>query len=187
MQKMISLDWDDTLYNLKAVNEQFLMDEYGIHDGYKTVTSFESLGLNYPSIINKVWNNPERYSRGNLLDGAIEFYEELVSMVGETNIQIVTASMPNIIDVKNQMIKDRFKIGCDVVHSIGPKSHYTKGSILIDDHIDNIISHMRINNNMGVLFNYHRLPYIRDRANAIDDYFERYKDVYSFVYKQFKK
>ena len=184
MTKLITIDWDDTIYNLKAVNEMFLLEEYGIHNGYKTVTSFDSLGLNFPAIIPKVWDNPDYYSRGDLLDGAIEFYNNLVSLVGENKIQIVTASMTGVIKVKDEMIRDRYKINCDVIHSVGPKSQYTKGTILVDDYIGNILSHQRVNNGIGLLYNHHRLPYIRNNSNAIDTYFERYRDMYRYIYQQ---
>ena len=86
----ISLDWDDVLYNLSSLTIDYMKKRYNIEvttNEMNTFNFFES--NNYSDIIEDLFNNPEEYSKSNLLIGANYFYYDLANLVHEDNIQIV--------------------------------------------------------------------------------------------------
>ena len=186
--KIISLDFDDVLYDLMSINKSYIKDAYSIDIVDDHITSFTSLYETYPSILNGLWNDPTLYVCGDLLDGAQEFYKKLVSLFGENRIQIVTNSFPDIIDNKNHMIKNRFGFNCDVIHcnKSNPKHINTKDTILIDDSYDNVIKHNEHNDAYSILFNYNRLKYATELYDNITEpkisYTETYAETLAVIY-----
>lgn len=168
--KLISLDFDDCLYDLMALNIKYVEDNFGIPNIHNKITSYYEIYNTYPSIGIDLWNNPDKYIQGKLVDNAYEFYSKLVKEYGVESIQIVTSSMENIIDVKNDMIKNRFGIDCDIKHSIFNKVEkhtLTNGTLLIDDHIGNIVNHLTNNSGQGIIFNHMDIEYIRKHGEHL--------------------
>lgn len=180
MGKLISLDFDDVIYDLMELNINYIDTMHGIPDIDKQIEHYYWLYQTFPDIGDNLWNNPDNYIKGRLVSGAKEFYDKLVELIGEDNIQIVTSSMPDVVEKKNIMIKE-FGFNCDIIHSIfgvHPKHHYTKNTILIDDAIGNIIDHVGHNQCYGILFNHRRLDYIKKANDGMSyPYVETYDDV----------
>lgn len=166
---IISLDLDDVIYDLMKKNIQFVEEVYGVKDVHLEITDYYYLYNNYPRIAEELWNHPENYITSELIDGALEFYKELVELVGEDRIQIVTSSMENVIPLKDRMIKERFGINCKIIHSIFgkfKKHHFTKNTFLIEDCVGNIRDHYTHNQNHGIIFNHMNLEYIKKECDA---------------------
>lgn len=164
---IISLDWDDVMYHLMQKNIEFVEKEYGIKDVHNEITDYYYLYRTYPKIADELWNHPENYISGGLIDGAKEFYQELVNLVGEDKIQIVTSSMENVIPLKDKMIRERFGINCKIIHSIfgkHKKHEFTKHTLLIDDFVGNVKEHYINNLNYGIVFNHMDLDYIKKES-----------------------
>ena len=152
MIKGVSFDFDDVLYNLTKINLKYIKEQYGIELKPKQVTDWNYYkNSGFESILENVWNNPQKYLESELIDGAYEFYKEVENIYGKDNIQIITASFPNIINVKDQYIKDIFNNDCKIIHT-HDKFLYTKDTILIDDSINNILKHVEVNKNPAILF-----------------------------------
>ena len=182
MDKIISLDFDDCMYDLMELNINYVEYAHGLPNIDSQIESYYWLYQNFPDIGNVLWNNVDHYTQGKLVPGAKEFYDKLVSLVGEDKIQIVTSSMPDVIEEKNQMIKS-FGFNCDVVHSIFnvyPKYHFTKNTILIEDHMGNVRDHILYNQCYGIVFNHRKLNYIR--TQAIDE-FTYYAETFDELFK----
>ena len=148
----ISLDWDDVLYNLSSLTIDYMKKRYNKEvttNEMNTFNFFES--NNYSDIIEDLFNNHKEYSKSSLLKGANYFYYSLADLVHENNIQIVTASMPNVIPFKEKYILDMLGWKYDIIHS-NEKYKYTKGTILIDDAPKNILLHVDKNKNPGIIF-----------------------------------
>lgn len=166
---IISLDLDDVIYDLMKKNIQFVEEVYGVKDVHLEITDYYYLYNNYPRIAEELWNHPENYITSELIDGALEFYKELVELVGEDRIQIVTSSMENVIPLKDRMIKERFGINCKIIHSIFgkfKKHHFTKNTFLIEDCVGNVRDHYIHNQNHGIIFNHMNLKYIKKECDA---------------------
>lgn len=152
MIKGVSFDFDDVLYNLTKVNLKYIEDKYGVKLKPNEVNSWTYYHDNgFGSIIENVWNNPQKYLESDLIEGAYEFYKEIEGVYGKDNIQIITASFPNIINVKDDYIKSIFNHDCNIIHT-HDKYLYTKDTILIDDSVNNIVKHIEHNNNPAILF-----------------------------------
>lgn len=149
---MISVDFDEVLYNLHDAHNAFLQKEHGVMLERRDITYWDYLKDNFPNI-KEVWSTWEKYSQGCLKDGAILFMDILNAKYGVENIQIVTASHPNIIDKKNEFISMFFPKN-KVIHSTHEKFHYTKGTFLIDDNADNIMQHEYHNKTRGIVFDH---------------------------------
>lgn len=162
----ITLDLDDVIYDLMKRNISFVEEVYGVKDVHLEITDYYYLYRTYPRIAEELWNHPENYISSELIEGAIEFYNELVELVGgEDKIQIVTSSMENVIPLKNKMIKETFGFNCKVIHSIFGKYEkhiFTKGTFLIEDHVGNLKDHTTRNQCGGVIFNHMKLAYIEE-------------------------
>lgn len=149
--KKISLDWDDVLYNLTSLTIDYMKKRYNIEITTNEMNTFNFFESNYSDIIEDLFNNPEEYSKSDLLKGANYFYYDLANLVHEDNIQIVTASMPNVIPFKEKYIWDILGWKCKIIHS-NEKYKHTKGTILIDDAPKNILFHVDKNKNSGIIF-----------------------------------
>jgi len=185
MNKMVSLDFDDVLYDLISLNKKFIKDNYNVDINNDDITSFTSLYELYPDILNGLWNNPTLYITGNLLSGAKDFYNKLVKLFGEDKIQIVTNSLPDIIDTKDHMIKHRFGINCDIIHCSkdNPKHLHTDGTILVDDYHGNLIPHNELNSGNSILFNYNKLKYAKNiKIDNNSFYTETYSETLAVIY-----
>lgn len=165
---IISLDWDDVMYHLMQKNIEFIEKEYGVKNVHNEITDYYYLYRTYPKIADVLWNHPENYISGELIEGAKEFYQELVKLVGEDKIQIVTSSMENVIPLKDKMIREKFNINCKIVHSIfgkHKKYEFTKDTLLIDDFVGNVREHFIHNMNYGIVFNHMNLVYIKQECD----------------------
>jgi len=148
--KLISVDFDEVLFDLSTITNNFIKNHYG------EVTHPDHIGWdyfndNFPLVVSDCWNNPEEYSKGDFIHGAIEFMNELINLYGIDKLQIITNSLPNVIDCKNQLIRETFG-DIDVIHT-KDKWKYTKGSTLIDDALHNIEEHVKNNKkDVGIIF-----------------------------------
>lgn len=149
----ISFDFNNVLYNLTKINIEFIKERYGIELDPLNIDRFSYyIDEGYNDIICEVWNNPDRYLTSMLYQGAKEFFDKVVELVGINNVQIVTTSLPNIIDRKNDFIKNVLGLNCTVIHT-KEKHLHTRNTILIDDSIANILSHIENNKVPGIIFN----------------------------------
>lgn len=149
MSKILSIDFDEVLYNLSDVTNNFILETYG-EVTHPDLIGWEYFNDNFPLVVSECWNNEHVYSKGELIDGAENFMLELINLYSVDNLQIVTNSLPNVVNFKNKFIKDKFG-NIDVIHT-KEKWKYTKDTILIDDAIHNVIDHSEINNCESILF-----------------------------------
>lgn len=151
MCNKICLDFDDVLYNLTKINIEYIQNKYNIKLDPLSIDRFSYyIDEGYESIIENVWNNKDYYITSDLYENAKDFYDELVKNYGIENIKIVTTSLPLIIENKDKMIRDRFNIDCEIIHT-KEKHLYTQNSILVDDSPNNIIKHIENNNVPGII------------------------------------
>lgn len=147
---IISLDFDETIWDLHEATLHFIKNNYGVKElSQKDITYWEYLTDNFPRI-KECWGNFHLYSKGKPINGSIEFINSLKQIVNKDDIQIVTASFPNIVEEKTELIKSLFGID-NIVHTSN-KSEFTKNSILIDDGLHNIISHRDVNDGVSIIF-----------------------------------
>lgn len=188
---LISLDFDDVLYDLHSLNEKYMQQTYYSQFKKETIKSHTELYEKFPSIKQELWNNPTEYCKGKLLPGALEFYQELVNTFGENNIQIVTNSLPDVIVAKTQMIRN-FGINCLVIHEKDKYKH-TAGTILIDDYYLNIQEHINYTDGYGILANINRLAHVEaDRSNISHIFIEenircKYLESYNLILSEVKR
>lgn len=188
---LISLDFDDVLYDLHSLNEKYMQQTYYSQFKKETIKSHTELYEKFPSIKQELWNNHTEYCRGKLLPGALEFYQELVNTFGENNIQIVTNSLPDVIVAKTQMIRN-FGINCLVIHEKDKYKH-TAGTILIDDYYLNIQEHINYTDGYGILANINRLAHVEaDRSNISHIFIEenircKYLESYNVILSEVKR
>lgn len=159
IQKMIaesevSLDVDEVLLALNKGSAKFVKDVYG-----KTITTEEQINWSYiydkyPRIV-EFWSEWEKYSTIPMIQGARKFVNDLKQIVGEKGVQIVTSSPESIIKNKTPWLQELFGIEkvFNVNSEIGPKSMYTKNTILVDDGLHNIDDHVSTGST-GIIFNY---------------------------------
>jgi hypothetical protein len=145
----LSIDFDCVLYDLSTITNNFIKNHYG-EVTHPDLIGWDYFNENFPLVVKECWNNPEEYSKGKFIVGAIEFMNELINLYGVDKLQIVTNSLPNVIDYKNQLIRETFS-DIDVIHT-KEKWKYTKGTILIDDAIHNIEEHCNKNKSLGIIF-----------------------------------
>lgn len=186
--KLISLDFDDCLYNLMELNVKYIEEKYGVPNVHRTIKNYYEIYHKYPDIGPDLWNHPENYIMGNMFNGAIDFYNTLVDLYGVDAIQIVTSSMENIIEPKEKMIRERFGIHCDIKHSIFnkiSKHELTGNTLLVDDHVDNVINHLEFNDSPGIIFNLLDLDYILERVQNINGKYKKisYANDYALLLK----
>ena len=153
---LISLEFDDVLYDLQSLNEKYMRNTYG--GAYAIIQHHDELKKLFPSIKQDLLNNAAEYCKGELLPGALEFYQELVDTFGENNIQIVTNSCPDVVIAKTQMIRN-FGINCLIIHD-KDKYKYTSGTILIDNYYINIQEHINKTDGCGILANINKSQYV---------------------------
>ena len=175
-KKLISLDFDGPIWNLEAIHKEHILEHYGIHYDSRDVTHWEYLYENYPSIT-KCWTHWAEYSRAPFVEGALEFIAELKKRYGADALQIVTSTPESIQEEKTQMIFET--LGIDVIHVTKErKSLYTKGTILIDDAIHNIIDHLKHTSDSAILFDlngafgWNQKFYLCDRTTRAKSYKE---------------
>lgn len=147
---VISLDFDETLWDLHEASLSFIKEHYGVKSlSQKDITYWEYLTDNFPRI-RECWGDFQLYSKGKPIEGSIEFMKNLKKIVHRDDIQIVTASFPDIIEGKTELIKSLFDID-NIIHTSN-KSEFTKNSILIDDGLHNIVSHRDVNDGISIIF-----------------------------------
>lgn len=136
--EIVSLDFDNVLYDLEELDCRMVKEIYGVDITPMDVVHWDFYSTNYPEI-NKIWGNWELYSQGLFFDGDIDFIKELQKRY---EVQIVTASYPEIEMQKDEMILERYG-DLRIIHSgKTSKALYTGGSILVDDGLHNISAHI---------------------------------------------
>jgi len=148
--EQVNIDFDDLLYGLLEVNTNFIKREYGISLKREEIVHWNYLIDNFPRII-EVWSNWKEYKEGKMMEGSIEFVNDTNDLFGAKNVNILTASHPNIEKEKDKMISDIFP-GNNIVHAYNPKHTYSNNSIMIDDNLDNVSGHATNNSCPGVIF-----------------------------------
>jgi len=147
--KKISIDFDEVLYNLDQIHRDYLKEHYNVDEDYIN-PNFNYLVNNYPDIV-KCWTDVNIYKKGFLIKGAFEFMQELMNTHKMEELQILTYTQSQEIEIyKNNLCEALFK-GIDVIHT-KDKWEYSKGTILIDDNTNNIVDHVITNKNYGLLF-----------------------------------
>ena len=139
-KKIIYLDWDDCIYDLMSVNVKYIQDNYKKDFSPLECESFEYLSIQYPKIYDDVWNNFELYKTGKLRKNALEKYNKLVNTFGLDRVKIITNTAIDIIDEKEEMMKE-LGFNCQIIHT-SKKYKWTRDHILVDDSYHNIEKHV---------------------------------------------
>jgi len=149
--KIISLDWDNVIYNLEQVNLDFVKEVYGVSEESVNIKTWSCYVDKYPEITS-VWGDFSKYSRGELIPGAINFVKELKNR--GYIVQIITHSYESIIAEKELWMKINFP-DIKIIHA-KDKFLYSQNSILIDDAQHNVEQHLEYNKIKGesILFDY---------------------------------
>lgn len=181
-RKIISLDFDDVLWDIQKGVNVYLTEKYGFAPKKEEIPTWEYLLETFPDITN-AWGDWFYYSQGAALEGSQEFISNLSDLVGKDSIQIVTASYPTIIEEKNKLIFDLFGIKSENVIHTKDKYLVTKGTILVDDACHNILKHVNNNNDLGILvdFNYgwNQIPIEVENGNIFRA--KSYEDILSLL------
>lgn len=144
----ISLDFDDVLNRIHLCTNAYLKEHYGVEVDPKDIPTWSYLVDTYPKIVN-AWGDFNYYGLSQPIEGSVNFVDTLKKLFGAHNIQIVTNTYPSIIIEKTNMIHKIY--GVETIFHTSEKHKYTKGTILIDDAIHNIESHIKTNS-PGILF-----------------------------------
>ena len=148
---MLSFDWDAVFFNLGEIVHADIYKKHGIQLTDKDVVHWDFYRENYPESI-RIWQIWEKYKEGKLIAGATDFINKISALVNQEQIKIVTSTHPKLChDSKSKFIKKL--TGFDnIIHS-SDKYLYTKGTLLIDDNLDNIRKHVDNNiNDFGLIF-----------------------------------
>jgi len=125
------------------------------------------------------WAQPGVYDKILPLPGSRKFISKLRNLF---DVRIITHTHrgQNPIE-KDKWIKTYFDIDKTSVIHAGKKWEHTKGSILIDDCPRNVLDHIRINNDKGIIFN-HNFDYgWAKRLKYQVQVISTYKELYSAV------
>jgi 5'(3')-deoxyribonucleotidase len=141
----LSIDVDDTLYNLTAGNLAVVKELYGDIVTPDMVNSWDYYHVNYPLVLN-LWSDWNQYSKLPFFEGDVDFINQLRT---EFDIQLVTVSFPEIEVQKDAFLKDRYG-DIKIIHT-REKSLVTVGSVLIDDAVHNIDCHVRTNSMPAII------------------------------------
>lgn len=186
----IYIDVDSVLANIDAVWCLWMNKNFGIN-----IKPEDILFWNYPQhrYGSEVYNFFELDSIYNLCHpykGAKQFVDDCVSLVGLSNVTIVTATPDVLISNKNKWIKRYINKDISVYH-IKDKWKWTKDGILIDDRFENVVLHVTENNKPGILFNYNNKycwvsNFALSAANYGITYLTDYTNVLEFLKKEIK-
>lgn len=181
-KKIISIDFDDVLWDIQKGTSIFLKERYGYAPKKDEIPTWAFLVEEFPDVIT-AWSDWKYYGQGGIIDGSVEFINNLKEMVGKNSIQIVTASFPEIIDKKNELILDIFNIEkVNIIHT-RDKHLFTTGTTLIDDAMHNILKHVDHNNDLGILvdfgYGWNQEPIELDNGNIFRA--KSYKDILNLI------
>lgn len=152
------------------------------------------ISLEFDDVLYDLQSLADEYCKGELLPGALGFYQELIDTFGENNIQIVTNSCPDVVIAKTQMIRN-FGINCLIIHDKDKYKH-TSGTILIDNYYINIQEHINKTDGCGILANINKSQYVEidylkikhafaNKVTGICKYIESYDAILSELKKYF--
>ena len=102
----------------------------------------------------------------------ISYYSPLFICIKHIkNFKVESKHIAELVD----LLKDK-KInssqGIEIFNKIS-KHELTGNTVLVDDHIDNVVNHVEYNNASGIIFNYMDLDYIKERAIHIDGKYQK--------------
>lgn len=144
--KILSIDFDNVLYDLESLNIKKVKEIYGVNMTAMDINNWNFYPDNYP-LIRNIWGDWDQYNQGHFFEGDQDFIKELQKRF---EIQIVTASYEAIENEKNELIFNRYG-DIKVVHVRTGKAPHTKNSILVDDGLHNISDHVIINQQPAIL------------------------------------
>lgn len=135
--RKISFDFDNVLWNFEKNNIKLIKEIYG-----EDITSAEVLYWDYykdkfPLIVPS-WCDWNLYKQGEFFQGDQDFIKELQK---NYEVQIITASAPELEVHKDKMIYERYG-DLRIVHT-REKEKFSKNSILVDDALHNCIAHIQ--------------------------------------------
>jgi len=147
--KQIFVDFDCVLSDLQFVTRGYAKEKYNISLTDRDIVSWEFWGQ-YPKVF-QCFSNLKLYSQAPIYTGAVEFMNNLYNLFGKENVFILTHSHSNLVDYKNELIKEVFNTD-NVIHA---KDKYlvTGDNVLIDDYLGNIEGHVNHNKGgFGIIF-----------------------------------
>lgn len=148
MPKIISLDFDNVLYDLETLNTKEVKRIYGVDISPNDIDYWDFYPDKYPEVM-KAWGDWNIYSQATFFEGDIDFVNYLREKYDD--VQIVTASYASIEDKKDEMILSRYG-DIKIVHTgKNSKATFTRDSILVDDGLHNIKDHIVRNNMPAVI------------------------------------
>lgn len=163
---LISFDVDSVLIDTESIILKKIKDIYNVDLTLKNVTYWDFYKDKYPLVLD-VFQDINFYNNVNKIKDMDIILEKTIKMYGSHNIQLITSSSEvsaiskeNCLNKHFGKIKDFNKI--NIIH-VGlyddnndshHKHTYSKDTILIDDGIHNISSHVDLNKNHGLLIDY---------------------------------
>ncbi len=161
---LISLDVDSVLLKTEERVLEEIKNLYNIKLDLKDITYWNFYKDHYPLVLD-FFNNTKFYDNVDKIDNMDIVLNSLIKKYGSNNIQLVTSSNEILAKQKEACLFKNFSninhfnklkiihVGFydeDEINTQHEKYHYTKGTILVDDAIHNIESHI-INNNKEAL------------------------------------
>lgn len=163
---LISFDVDSVLIDTESNILQKIKEIYNKNITLKDVTYWDYYKNEYPLVL-EIFKDINFYNDVNMIKYMDKILEQIIKTYGSNNIQLITSSSEiSAISKENCLIKHFGKIkGFDKINIIhvglyddNNNSHhkhtYSKDTILIDDGLHNISSHVDINKNNGLLIDY---------------------------------
>lgn len=163
---LISFDVDSVLIDTESIILKKIKDIYNVDLTLKNVTYWDFYKDKYPLVLD-VFQDINFYNNVNKIKDMDIILEKTIKKYGSHNIQLITSSSEvsaiskeNCLNKHFGKIKDFNKI--NIIH-VGlydnnndshHKHTYSKDTILIDDGIHNISSHVDLNKNHGLLIDY---------------------------------
>lgn len=168
--KLISFDIDSVLLDTEKRIINFIKKEYNVSITQKEITHWDYYAMNFPKVI-ELFTKPELYDNVEAIKNMDKVLSKLISKVGSDKIQFITSSHSNIEKAKEETVLKLYKhikdiekidfihVGLKCLNEKDTKSHnkfeYSNNTILIDDAIHNIDSHINFNEkNKGILVDF---------------------------------
>lgn len=143
--KKISLDFDNVLWDFEQINIRLAKELYGVNMTSAAVTHWNYYVDEFPLIV-PAWSNWEEYKTAEFFKGDQDFVKELQK---KYEVQIITASTPEIAENKDKLIYERYG-DIKIVHT-KDKALYSGDSILVDDALHNVKAHIQAHNQPAII------------------------------------
>jgi 5'(3')-deoxyribonucleotidase len=175
MNKIIFLDYDETLVDLLSPTLKYIRNELNITIKREEVIEYNYLSNLLGEVIYDYWNN-NTYENVIPFSGSVNFVKNLKSL--GYNICIISSCHINNSLHKLNHISNFFPFVDNFIPVFDHNKHkYTKDSILIDDYNKNIIEHTIINNAPGLLFSYNSI----NKWCLSNETYTSYNELYKFI------